>query len=59
MKKRTLQTAIYEARRFIERAEIALKEDNLDYCCGSKVNAAAKRSSLDLTRTLADLRAGR
>ena len=56
-----LKTAIAEARRFIEKAQEALKamEDGqkMEYTLAqNKFNAGARRASLDLTRSLADLR---
>ena len=46
------ETAISEAKRFIQKAEKAITADSYDV----KANAAAKRASMDLTRALADLR---
>lgn len=57
----TLDIAITEARRFIERGEAlqkaAVEGDNRIYW-GScpKESGAVKRASMDLTRALADLR---
>lgn len=56
----TYTEAIAEARRFIERAEKAIDEAvdeavDRSYTYGQE-NAAAKRSSMDLTRSLAKLR---
>ena len=51
--------AIEEALRFIRAAEnaiFALQEDNLAYMTGCKETGAAKRASMDLTRSLAELR---
>lgn len=81
MTKREIDTAIAEARRFIARAEDALKREREDthylvaedgtwyrgkYVDGiipdeahvqcTRESGALKRASLDLTRTLADLR---
>lgn len=59
----TLNTAIAEARRFIKRAEAAKKRnyngkgEYILWC--SKESAACKRSSMDLTRALAEMRKGR
>ena len=62
MEKKTLDAAIKEAERFIERAK-ACKKTAQPYDFGvwfkQKESAAVKRSSMDLTRTLADLRQGR
>ena len=51
--------AIQEANRFIvvaQAAQFRLLNDNMAYITGSKETAAAKRSSLDLTRALAEMR---
>ena len=52
--------AILEAIRFISKAKVAklrIKEKHsLAYITGCKETAAAKRSSMDLTRALAELR---
>lgn len=53
MTKKNINKAIFEAKRFIEKAEAAL---NAEGWYGGKYNAAALRSSMDLTRALADLR---
>ncbi len=61
----TLKTTMQEAERFLKRAEALLKNSTVDgefnyfhfYC--SKDSASVKRASLDLTRSLADLRQGR
>ena len=60
---RQLKIARMEAVRFINRAEDAerkIREDvgkgDYDYHDGCKETGAARRSSLDLTRALADLR---
>ena len=49
-----LDESIDEARRFIDRAEKAKRElsTNVYAWAGSKETAAAKRSSMDLTRSL-------
>ncbi len=52
-----LEEAIYEARRFIDKANLALHQagnSNFLYC--GKETAACRRSSMDLTRSLAELR---
>ena len=53
-----IQEAISEARRFIARAEKALKdyETNKYAWNGTPATGAAKRASMDLTRALADMR---
>lgn len=61
----TLKTAMHEAERFLKRAEALLENSTENgefnhfrfYC--SKDSASVKRASLDLTRSLADLRQGR
>jgi len=56
----TLNTAIAEARRFIVRAEAAkcrIQKDEY-WAMGCAETATAKRSSMDLTRALAELRKG-
>jgi hypothetical protein len=64
MKRKTLETAINEARRFLTRAESYLTEvDPLKkkphLSGGTKKSASVLRASMDLTRALADLRQGR
>ena len=69
MRKTTLKKAVYEAKRFIETAEALQRlEAKRIYAQGvnlpaynfcPKEQGAVKRASLDLTRKLADLRAGR
>ena len=52
-----LEEAIYEARRFIDKANLALQRvSNSKYFYCSKETAACRRASLDLTRSLAELR---
>ena len=65
MELETLKTAMLEAERFLKRAEVLLKNstengefNHFRFHC-SKDSASVKRSSLDLTRSLADLRQGR
>jgi len=58
-KRDALIDAIHEANRFIRKAEKALLEmQNADYqlFCGNKHVAAAKRASMDLTRSLVAVR---
>ena len=52
------RAAIYEAHRFIEKAEVAVKRlrDDKFADFGCKETGAAKRSSMDLSRALADIR---
>lgn len=62
MKKETLKVCIEEAERFLKRAkelEAANEEDLEYYCYNFKEQAAIKRASMDLSRSLADLRQGR
>lgn len=61
----TLKTAMQEAERFLKRAEIYLEnKTESEFTPGKfyyspKHSGALKRASLDLTRSLADLRQGR
>jgi len=48
--------AIFEAKRFIERAEAAIVEIETSNLYTSKANASAKRSSMDLTNALVLIR---
>ncbi len=52
-----VEQAIREARRFIDKANLALQRVGKSkyFYCG-KETAACRRSSMDLTRALADLR---
>ena len=50
------EDAIFEAKRFIERAEAAIVEMKTANLYTSKVNASAKRSSMDLTNALVLIR---
>lgn len=66
MKRGTLISAVSEAKRFIARAETLLesstptKETSYDVMYNWPTQqGAVKRSSMDLTRKLADLRLGR
>lgn len=54
----TLDNAVEEAKKFIEKAEKAIKrseEDGYTFF-GCKETAACKRASMDLTRALSELR---
>ncbi len=52
-----VEEAIYEARRFIDKANLALQRvSNSKYFYCNKETAACRRSSMDLTRSLAELR---
>jgi len=62
MKIETIDTAIFEAKRFLQKAHDCKKEatksiytPSVWYFSG-KETGAMKRSSMDLTRALADLR---
>lgn len=63
MKRVTLDKAIADAKRFIEKASelklVALDSKYDDIKGYPKEQGAVNRSSMDLTRTLADLRQGR
>ncbi len=68
MKEATIQTAINEAQRFLDRANEALKRHVTDetehgvtfmdggYLSPSRESGALRRASLDLTRALAEMR---
>ena len=59
MKREILVRAIIEAEGFLRRAKKAkarLEEDKYAEISGSKETAACKRASMDLTRSLAELR---
>jgi len=58
-KLRSINIAIYEAQRFIDKASHAknrLENEPSAHISGCKEVAAMKRTSLDLTRALANLR---
>lgn len=58
MKEENLNTAIAEAKRFLEKAKklkTKAKKDDWWYF-GCKESGAVRRSSMDLTRALAELR---
>lgn len=63
MKRSTMNEAVAEAKRFIERAEELLKSHTMNTYDSlherPREQGAAKRASMDLTRKLADLRLGR
>lgn len=56
MTRTKLKHAIAEAERFLKRAKEIAIYDNVDEYKPGKEVAAVKRSSMDLTRALADLR---
>ena len=61
MNEETLQIAINEANRFLKKAKdckMRWHQDKMSKITGCLESAAAKRSSMDLTRALADLRRG-
>lgn len=53
-----LDTAILECRRFLARAEKAMRLTGTELICGCRETADVRRASMDLTRALADLRRG-
>ena len=62
MNSAAISRAISEAQRFIRAAQAAeqrLKSDKYALITGSRETASCRRASMDLTRTLADLRQGR
>ena len=62
MKDTTIQTAADEARRFLRRVNAYQKRrvsDRMMDFCGSREGGDLRRSSMDLTRALADMRQGR
>lgn len=58
MKRKTIRAAVEEARSFLKKAEVVLSSTMPDdgWITGSKETGALRRSSLDLTRALAELR---
>ena len=56
MNKSKLHKAMFEAKRFYEKAKELDKEGEDMYYTGSALSGAVKRASMDLTRVLADLR---
>ena len=58
MTPKSIDVAIREAKRFIERAQAAKAalEDPMVCITGSKETGACRRASMDLTRALADMR---
>jgi len=62
MNDETIQVAVDEARRFLKRARAYQKRrthDNMMLIVGSREAGDVRRSSMDLTRVLADMRQGR
>ena len=56
MNKSKLHKAMFEARRFYEKAKELDKVWKDSYLTGTALTGAVKRASMDLTRALADLR---
>lgn len=56
MNDETLNAAVAEAKRFLARAKAVQQLSDGRRYIGGKETAAARRSSMDLTRALADLR---
>ena len=59
MKIEQIQVAVSEAQRFIGRANLAIheaKENGYGLSCIPKETGSLRRSSLDLTRALAEMR---
>ena len=58
MNKAKLETAMYEARRFLQKAAVLheLKTHSGQYYYASKESGELRSASMDLTRALADLR---
>lgn len=57
MNKAKLQTAMFEARRFLLKAKnLDQQTTNEIYFTGNALSGSVKRASMDLTRALADLR---
>lgn len=56
-----LNEAINEARRFLKAAEAAKKriKGDMYWAMGCRETGACRRASMDLTRSLAELRKGR
>jgi len=62
MRDETIQIAADEARRFLKRVRAYQKRrthDNMMLIVGSREAGDVRRSSMDLTRALADMRQGR
>lgn len=60
MKKEELEQAMFESERFLEKAKNGLEKIDWNSCGNaiypSKYSSEIKRSSMDLTRALSDLR---
>ena len=59
MTKAKLFEAMTEARRFLKKAEAAMRVLEVYELSSSKETGACRRASMDLTRSLAELRRGR
>lgn len=57
MNQTKLKQAIKEAKRFLKRAKVLRKAVKGSTYCQVKEQSAVRRSSMDLTRSLAELRA--
>lgn len=56
MDERKIEAAMAEAKRFLQCAEAALTETSDGFLYAGKRSGALRRASMDLTRSLADLR---
>ena len=56
MNRKKVEEAIEEAERFLDRARAVLNNEPHYWFCGSADTGALRRSSMDLTRSLANLR---
>lgn len=59
MKKQKIQKAIAEAKEFIQKAEELMGNQKIgvaDYYYGSKLTGSLRRQSMELTRSLSELR---
>lgn len=53
---RNYKISIEEANRYIKRAKAAIEELETPHTYSSRANAAAKRSSMDLSNSLVEIR---
>ena len=51
-----IKAAIKEAKEFIERGNAVIKESDNNWIWGTQATGALKRSSMELTRALAEMR---
>jgi hypothetical protein len=59
MTEKTITKAITEAKEFIKRANLVLRNDQLKYVeigCGNKLSGALRRQSMELSNALSVLR---